>query len=76
MGGSCGLFNVAMTLKLKFQQGEYVAVKNLENVFGNNSVIDSVWIYGSNFESFLVAVVNPSKQQVEKWAKQNGLSGD
>uniref|UniRef100_A0A0V0IAA8 Putative long chain acyl-CoA synthetase 4-like n=1 Tax=Solanum chacoense TaxID=4108 RepID=A0A0V0IAA8_SOLCH len=60
----------------KLSQGEYVAVENLENVFGNNLVIDSVWVYGSSFESFLVAVVNPSKQQVEKWAKQNGLSGD
>ncbi|KAK4729369.1 hypothetical protein R3W88_022357 [Solanum pinnatisectum] len=60
----------------KLSQGEYVAVENLENVFGNNPVIESVWVYGSSFESFLVAVVNPSKQQVEKWAKQNGLSGD
>uniref|UniRef100_A0A3Q7FJM1 Uncharacterized protein n=1 Tax=Solanum lycopersicum TaxID=4081 RepID=A0A3Q7FJM1_SOLLC len=38
-------------------------------LFGNNPFIDSVWIYGSSFESFLVVVVNPSKQQVEKWAK-------
>ncbi|XP_055819588.1 long chain acyl-CoA synthetase 4-like [Solanum dulcamara] len=60
----------------KLSQGEYVAVENLENVFGNNPIIDSVWVYGSSFESFLVAVVNPSKQEVEKWAKQNGLSGD
>uniref|UniRef100_A0A3Q7IF77 Long-chain-fatty-acid--CoA ligase n=1 Tax=Solanum lycopersicum TaxID=4081 RepID=A0A3Q7IF77_SOLLC len=60
----------------KLSQGEYVAVENLENVFGNNPVIESVWVYGSSFESFLVAVVNPSKQQVEKWAKQNSLSGD
>ncbi|XP_009786376.1 long chain acyl-CoA synthetase 4-like [Nicotiana tabacum] len=60
----------------KLSQGEYVAVENLENIYGNNPVIDSIWIYGSSYESFLVAVVNPNKQEVEKWAKQNGLSGD
>ncbi|XP_060180127.1 long chain acyl-CoA synthetase 4-like [Lycium barbarum] len=60
----------------KLSQGEYVAVENLENVYGNNPVIDSIWLYGSSFESFLVAVVNPNKQETEKWAKQNGLSGD
>ncbi|XP_059308961.1 long chain acyl-CoA synthetase 4-like [Lycium ferocissimum] len=60
----------------KLSQGEYVAVENLENVYGNNPVIDSIWLYGSSFESFLVAVVNPNKQETEKWAKQNGLFGD
>ncbi|MCE3050528.1 Long chain acyl-CoA synthetase 4 [Datura stramonium] len=60
----------------KLSQGEYVAVENLENLYGDNPVIDSIWLYGSSFESFLVAVVNPKKQEVEKWAKQNGLSGD
>ncbi|KAJ8538631.1 hypothetical protein K7X08_029927 [Anisodus acutangulus] len=60
----------------KLSQGEYVAVENLENVYGNNPIIDSIWLYGSSFESFLVSVVNPNKQETEKWAKQNGLSGD
>ncbi|PHU08486.1 Long chain acyl-CoA synthetase 2 [Capsicum chinense] len=60
----------------KLSQGEYVAVENLENVYGDNPVIESIWIYGSSFESFLVAVVSPRKEEVEKWANQNGLSGD
>ncbi|CAN4075894.1 unnamed protein product [Withania somnifera] len=60
----------------KLSQGEYVAVENLENVYGNNPVIDSIWLYGSSFESFLVAVVNPKQQEVEKWAKENGISGN
>lgn len=29
----------------KLSQGEYVAVENLENIYGNNPVIDSVSIY-------------------------------
>ncbi|GAA0151961.1 ligase [Lithospermum erythrorhizon] len=60
----------------KLSQGEYVAVENLENIYGLVSVIDSIWIYGNSFESFLIAVVNPNKQAIEQWAAENGISGD
>ncbi|CAA2996828.1 long chain acyl- synthetase 4-like [Olea europaea subsp. europaea] len=60
----------------KLSQGEYVAVENLENIYGLVPDIDSIWIYGNSFESFLVAVINPNKQAVERWAEQNGISGD
>ncbi|XP_031131427.1 long chain acyl-CoA synthetase 4-like [Ipomoea triloba] len=59
----------------KLSQGEYVAVENLENIYGEISVIDMIWIYGNSFEYFLVAVINPNKPLVEKWAEQNGLAG-
>ncbi|KAL2547625.1 Long chain acyl-CoA synthetase 4 [Forsythia ovata] len=60
----------------KLSQGEYVAVENLENIYGLVPDIDSIWIYGNSFESFLIAVINPNKQAVEQWAEQNGISGD
>ncbi|XVF53064.1 hypothetical protein PTKIN_Ptkin05aG0069500 [Pterospermum kingtungense] len=60
----------------KLSQGEYVAVENLENIYGLVSAIDSIWIYGNSFESFLVAVVNPTMQALERWAADNGVSGD
>ncbi|RVW43142.1 Long chain acyl-CoA synthetase 4 [Vitis vinifera] len=69
----------------KLSQGEYVAVENLENIYGLVSDIDSVclsnvssyiWIYGNSFESFLVAVANPNQQALERWAKENNISGD
>ncbi|KAL7167707.1 hypothetical protein ACSBR2_038208 [Camellia fascicularis] len=60
----------------KLSHGEYVAVENLENVYGNVPDIDSLWIYGKSFESFLVAVVNPNKQALELWAEANGVLGD
>ncbi|XP_027083225.1 long chain acyl-CoA synthetase 4-like [Coffea arabica] len=60
----------------KLSQGEYVAVENLENVYGLVSAIDSIWVYGNSFESYLVAVVNPKKQAVEEWAQENELTGD
>ncbi|VAH62231.1 unnamed protein product [Triticum turgidum subsp. durum] len=60
----------------KLSQGEYVAVENLENIYGVVSAIDSIWVYGNSFESFLVAVVNPNKEALESWAEGNGTSGD
>lgn len=35
-----------------------------------------IWVYGNSFESYLVAVVCPSKIQIEHWAKDNNVSGD
>ncbi|CAM8956253.1 unnamed protein product [Rhodiola kirilowii] len=60
----------------KLSQGEYVAVENLENIYGLVPDIDSIWIYGNSFESFLIAIVNPNQQKIEQWASHNGLSGD
>ncbi|KAJ3701291.1 hypothetical protein LUZ61_004996 [Rhynchospora tenuis] len=60
----------------KLSQGEYVAVENLENIYGNLPEIDSIWVYGNSFESFLVAVINPNRQAIENWALSNGLTGN
>ncbi|CAH9117064.1 unnamed protein product [Cuscuta europaea] len=60
----------------KLSQGEYVAVENLENIYGEIYVIDSIWVYGNSFESFLVAVINPNQPAVEKWAEHNGIAGN
>ncbi|KAK2372044.1 long chain acyl-CoA synthetase [Trifolium repens] len=60
----------------KLSQGEYVAVENLENIFSQVPSIESIWVYGNSFEAFLVAVVTPSKQALEHWAEENGISMD
>ncbi|KAL8244818.1 hypothetical protein R6Q59_011076 [Mikania micrantha] len=60
----------------KLAQGEYVAVENLENVYGLVTAIDEIWVYGNSFESCLVAVVNPNKQAIEKWARSSDVSDD
>ncbi|CAI0441160.1 unnamed protein product [Linum tenue] len=60
----------------KLSQGEYVAVEHLENIYGGTPGIDSIWVYGNSFESYLVGVVNPNKLALEKWAEENGISGD
>lgn len=33
-------------------------------------------MYGNSFESSLVAVVNPNKQALERWAESNGVTGE
>ncbi|ESQ38423.1 hypothetical protein EUTSA_v10029385mg [Eutrema salsugineum] len=60
----------------KLAQGEYVAVENLENVYGQVEAIDSIWVYGNSFKSFLIAVANPTQQTLERWAVENGVNGD
>lgn len=60
----------------KLSQGEYVAVENIENVYNRCSSIDSIWVYGNSFESFLVAIVIPNPQALESWATANGETGN
>ncbi|XP_071715638.1 long chain acyl-CoA synthetase 4-like isoform X1 [Rutidosis leptorrhynchoides] len=60
----------------KLSQGEYVSVENLESIFSLVPSVDSIWVYGNSFESFLVAVVNPNKESLEQWAAENEVSGD
>ncbi|XP_011022505.1 PREDICTED: long chain acyl-CoA synthetase 4 [Populus euphratica] len=60
----------------KLSQGEYVAVENLENIYSLVSDIDSIWVYGNSFESFLIAVANPNQQALEHWAQEHGIGGD
>ncbi|KAJ4798145.1 Long-Chain Acyl-CoA Synthetase [Rhynchospora pubera] len=60
----------------KLSQGEYVAVENLENVYGLVPDLDMIWVYGNSFESCLVAVVNPNEQALKRWAGNNGIDGE
>ncbi|XP_057531323.1 long chain acyl-CoA synthetase 4-like [Amaranthus tricolor] len=61
----------------KLSQGEYVSVENLENTYSLASEIDAIWVYGNSFQSFLVAIVNPNKQALERWAAdEHGVVDD
>jgi long-subunit acyl-CoA synthetase (AMP-forming) len=37
--------------------------------------LDQIWVYGNNFESFLVSVVVPERQALEEWAAANNKAG-
>jgi long-chain acyl-CoA synthetase len=60
---------------IKLSHGEYIALEKLESVYGNSSFVapNSVWVYGDQFASFVVAVVVPQQSYTEQWAKQNGI---
>ncbi|KAK2993859.1 hypothetical protein RJ640_003971 [Escallonia rubra] len=60
----------------KLSQGECVSVEKLESIYSLVSSIDSIWVYGNSFESFLVAVANPNKEFLERWGEENGVLGD
>ncbi|KAF8060014.1 LACS4 [Scenedesmus sp. PABB004] len=60
----------------KLSQGEYVAVEFLEAEFGKCELVEQIWLYGSSFESCLVAVVVPLESKLKAWAAgQEGLAG-
>ncbi|XP_030525095.1 probable CoA ligase CCL6 [Rhodamnia argentea] len=60
----------------KLSQGEYVAVENVESVYQRCPLATSIWVYGSSFESFLVAVVVPDRKALEDWAANHGVARD
>ncbi|RZC02503.1 Long chain acyl-CoA synthetase 2, partial [Glycine soja] len=60
----------------KLSQGEYIVVENIENKYLQCPLIASIWVYGNNFESFLVAVVVPERKAIEDWAKEHNLTDD
>ncbi|KAK9806148.1 hypothetical protein WJX72_003254 [[Myrmecia] bisecta] len=73
-----GCLKVVDRLKnlVKLSQGEYVAVEKLEGVFSECSAVSQIWVYGSSYESFLLAVVVPESRDLMAWAKEQGLAAD
>jgi fatty acid CoA ligase FadD9 len=55
---------------LKLAQGEFVAVANLEAVFGIAPLVSQIFIYGNSERSYLLAVIVPTPDALER------LSGD
>jgi long-chain acyl-CoA synthetase len=50
-------------------------VEKLEASYKKNLDVEQVWVYGNSFKSCLVAVVVPTKEAAEKWAKGAAFSG-
>ncbi|KAI0525292.1 hypothetical protein KFK09_004685 [Dendrobium nobile] len=55
----------------KLSQGEYVSVEIIESAYCQCPLVASIWVYGSSFESFLVAVAIPEQKALEEWAESN-----
>lgn len=52
----------------KLAQGEFVAPERIETIFeDNSSFIEQVYVYGNIWQTNVVALVIPHKEQVMKW---------
>ena len=51
----------------KLAQGEYIAPEKLENVYVQSSYIQQIHVHGDSLQSFLVAIVVPDFEMVQKW---------
>ena len=52
---------------LKLSQGEFVTVSKLESVFNNSSLIRQIYIYGNSARPYLLAVVVPSEEALQRF---------
>lgn len=65
---------------VKLKGGEYVALENMEMVYGNSSFVDAIGggicCYGDGDMDRPVALMQLSEPISMKWAKANGVSGE
>ncbi|XP_068659474.1 long chain acyl-CoA synthetase 9, chloroplastic-like [Aristolochia californica] len=58
---------------VKLQHGEYVSLGKVEAALVVSPYIDNIMLHANPFHSFCVALVVPSTQTVENWAKSKGI---
>ncbi|KAL0665621.1 hypothetical protein Bca4012_028325 [Brassica carinata] len=59
---------------IKLSQGEYVALEHLESIYGQNPIVQAIWVYGDSFKSMLVAVIVPNPETVNRWSNDFGFT--
>ncbi|CAF1204257.1 unnamed protein product [Adineta ricciae] len=60
----------------KLAQGEYVAPERIENIYVQSQYVAQVFVYGNGYKSFTVAILVPDADVLEKYARENNISGD
>ncbi|KAJ2499013.1 medium-chain fatty acid-CoA ligase faa2 [Coemansia sp. RSA 1972] len=58
----------------KLSQGEYVAPEALENVYGNDTCLQQIFVHGDSLQSTLVGVMVPDPETFVPWARK--VTGD
>jgi fatty acid CoA ligase FadD9 len=58
---------------LKLAQGEFVTLAKLEAVFGNSPLIRQIYVYGNSAQPYLLAVVVPTEEALERYADDGTL---
>jgi len=58
--------------------GEYVAIENLESIFGVLPFIfpNGIMVYGDSYKNSLVAIVLIKESYVKVWADENSIKYD
>jgi fatty acid CoA ligase FadD9 len=60
---------------LKLANGEFAAVANLEAVFGTAPLVRQIFVYGNSERSYLLAVIVPTVEALERFADSAALKG-
>ncbi|XP_077222394.1 long chain acyl-CoA synthetase 8-like [Tasmannia lanceolata] len=58
---------------VKLQHGEYISLGKVEAALVTSKYVENIMAYADPFHSYSVALVAPSHQVLENWAKANGI---
>ncbi|WCJ21331.1 Long chain acyl-CoA synthetase 8 [Euphorbia peplus] len=58
---------------VKLQHGEYISLGKVEAALMSSSYVDNIMVYADPFKTYCVALVVPSRQELEKWARQANI---
>ncbi|KAJ3160449.1 Long-chain-fatty-acid--CoA ligase 6 [Geranomyces michiganensis] len=62
---------------LKLSQGEYVSPEKIESIYARHPVVDTnIFVTGNSLESYLVAVINPTRSALLTLLWERGVQGD
>jgi long-subunit acyl-CoA synthetase (AMP-forming) len=59
---------------LQLSQGEFISPEKLENFFIESAFVSQIFVYGESIRNFLIAIVVPNMQMLQKWRQDNGLN--
>jgi len=57
----------------KLSHGEYIAAEKLELIYSRSRFIAQMMIYGDSFTPFIIAIVRPEEEFVQKWAVEQKI---
>jgi len=60
---------------IKLSHGEYISLGKVETTLMTHPIVDNIAVYGDSQKDFLIGLVVPNKKNLEKLAKENGVSG-
>ncbi|XP_020080529.1 long chain acyl-CoA synthetase 8-like [Ananas comosus] len=58
---------------VKLQHGEYISLGKIEAALGTSNYVENIMVYADPFHNYCVALAVPSRQILEKWARDAGI---